>query len=156
MLRPPRGDDDERVRDLRTRARILLDILQEGNDRIVIPSIVVAEYLAGVPNDQRRKSLSEIQDRFYCPPFDAVSALLAADLFVRRSELPEEERGKDRIVIKADIQIVASAKTHGTSILYSNDRGLRSLAETVGIKASDLPMHHPNMFVDRDIREGTL
>lgn len=95
MLRPSREDDDEQVKDLRIRARILLDMLEEGKERIVIPSIVVAEYLAGVPREQRRASLSEIQDRFYCPPFDAASAILAADLFVGRSELPAESRDKD-------------------------------------------------------------
>lgn len=57
------------------------------------------------------------------------------------------------MVIKADIQIVASAKMHGTSVLYSHDQGLRSLAESVGIKAYDLPRRHPNMFVDRELRE---
>jgi predicted nucleic acid-binding protein len=154
MLRPARDDDDERVKDLRVRARILLDTLDERDDRIVIPSIVVAEYLAGVPLEQRRQSLAEIQDRFYCPPFDAVSAILAADLFVRRTELPEVERTKERVVIKADIQIVATAKTHGTSVLYSHDHRLRALAESVGIKAFDLPLRHPNMFVDRELREG--
>jgi predicted nucleic acid-binding protein len=140
------------VAEMRQRAGWLLAQLQENEVELYIPSVVVAELLAGVHPSRHVKLSSEFSKRFFCPPFDGKASPLAARLwqFERgladcSTGLPEAERSLRRI-LKADILIVASSKEHGVTDFYSHDANCRRLAKEAGMDSHDLPITSGRLF----------
>lgn len=149
----PRGGNPRQrnLTEMQQRAVILLDILEEDKEKIVIPSVMVAELLVKVPLVNHFNYLGELQRRFFVPLFDLPAAALAATLWLKHKDLPKDEQ-TGRTILKSDVMIVASAKSAGASKFYSNDKKCRKLASLVGMEALDLPMSHPNMFRDAEIK----
>ncbi len=76
------GDKSSKeLQDLETRAQILFEILDEEKDEIVVPTVAVAELLAGVSPEDHARFLSEIHEQFFCPTFDLPAAAIAAQLW---------------------------------------------------------------------------
>jgi predicted nucleic acid-binding protein len=146
-----RGNPEQKdLSDLQRRARILLDILEKEKQTIVLPTVAVAEVLIGVDEKFHDQFIAEIQQRFHCPPFDLRATALAAKLWIRnRGSAPDQQI--KRTVLKADVQIVATAKVSGATKFYTHEPKLRKLAEIAGLQALDLPTHHPSdMFFDQE------
>lgn len=140
-----------RLGELEQRARILLTQLDDEKASVVVPTVVVAEFLAPVLPEHHGKLILEFQRRFLCPPFDLQAASLAAALWRAHRELPKNEQ-LQRKTLKADVLIVATATVAGATIFFSNDAKCRKLARIAKMEARDLPRHSENLFIDREVR----
>jgi hypothetical protein len=110
--------------------------------------------------------LSEIALRanFYIQPFDQLAAieLAAMDILARkqgnkRFPLPETVPWQK---VKFDRQIIAIAKLHKAHTIYSDDDGVRTFAEDVGIKGIaswelDIPKSSGSLFEGTDTPANT-
>jgi hypothetical protein len=140
--------------DLQTRSLILIDMLEEADETVVVPTVTVGELLLGVTPARHDDFLAEVQERFYCPPFDLRATAMAAKLWQTHRELPKSQQ-LERKLLRADVMIVATAKVAGAARFYSHEVKVRRLAEQAGLEAADLPMRHPDMNVDTEIRAQT-
>jgi hypothetical protein len=130
------------------RAGILFQNLKDQKEQIIVPTIVVAELLCPIDPKDHGDFVSEIQKRFFCPPFDLAACALSAKLWQFHKELADKEKHTSRPALKADVMIIATAKTAGASTFYSHEARCRKLAEHAGMKASDLPTHRENFLDD--------
>lgn len=117
-------------------ARQLFEDLDQSNAQVMIPSVVVAEFLAGIPKLQHGNLLNALNRRFQIPPFDTRTAALAAELWLEAAErnphlkdqvkeaFPRTEKAK----IKADMMILATALARDADILYTHDGPLAKVA----------------------------
>lgn len=139
-------------KELRRRAKILLESLDEEKQEIIVPTIVVAELLTPVPHEKHIDFISELRRRFICPPFDLQCAALAAEFWQKHRRLAKGQQLK-RSTLKADVLIVATASVAGARTFYSSDPRCRSLGVLAGMDSRDLPTHHENLFKDKDLRD---
>jgi hypothetical protein len=126
---------------IRAKARIekLVDDLHASNERVVIPTPALCEFLV-LAADDGQQYLSELanQPGFYIRPFDQMAAveLAAMELLARGlggKRLPTNPATPWQKV-KFDRQIVAISKVHQAHTIYSDDGDVKAIAETVGIK----------------------
>ena len=94
------------------RARILLHELDDIKAKIVIPSVAVAELLCPIAPLEHNNFLAIISHQFDCPSFDLRATSLAAKLWRHNRSLSKDEQIA-RTILKADMQIIATAKTRG-------------------------------------------
>jgi predicted nucleic acid-binding protein len=128
------------------RAKTLIEDLDRNDAEILVPAVVVAEFLAGAPKEQHTELLNVLHRRFQLPPFDvraaAVSAGLWRDFAERNPTLREQIRtefpGTQNVKIKADVQILATALARGAETLYTQDGPLTTLATGL-IQVRELP-----------------
>jgi len=114
------------------RARKLIDDLTAERARIVVPAIALGEFLVKIPDEDRPRVHGIIAESFHIAPFDFAAAQLAAKLKARFLSDSELRQIGSRQVIKADIQIVASAYTSQCAGIYSGD------GDIIRIVAQDL------------------
>jgi predicted nucleic acid-binding protein len=139
----------QNVAEMCERAAILFQNLK--NQRIIVPTIVVAELLCGIAPKDHGSFVAEIQQRFFCPPFDLGACALSAKLWQFHKGLPDEEKITSRPLLKADIMIVATAKTAGARRFYSHEPTCRKLAQEAQMEALPLPTHRENVLDDPDL-----
>jgi len=133
-----------------SRATTLLEELDENDVDILVPAVVVSEFLAGVPKERHTELLNVLNGRFQLPPFDVRAAAVAAAIWrdsaardpnLRervREAFPETKSAK----IKADVQILATALARNADVLYTHDGPLRTIADGL-IEVRELPQPRP-------------
>ncbi len=132
------------------RARDLFVELDEADAQVIVPAVVVAEFLAGVPKARHQDLLDVLNRRFQIPPFDTRTAALAAEIWrdaaERNPHLKDQVReqfpGTEKAKIKADMMILATAWVGEEGVLDSHDRQGRQVAEE-RIEVRDLPPPRP-------------
>ncbi len=102
----------ERKIDLASRYLMSLD----AKEIVMVPSVVLSEYLVGVEKSSRKEHSSLIARRFFVPAFDAEVASLAADIVGSRAAFSGERR-----TLKADAQIIATAITYGADKIVTGN-----------------------------------
>ncbi len=130
----PHGEVDQ----MRERVQRLLADLAQAQHQVIIPAPALAEFLVKVqPAEQGR--LLAILNRsaaIRVEPFDAPAASECARVIAGR--LSRGPLGVDhpggRTAIKFDIQIVAIATVLGVEVIYSSDKGVKTLAAEQGIR----------------------
>ncbi|MBK8022058.1 MAG: PIN domain-containing protein [Chloroflexi bacterium] len=129
--RASRGQDE-----LIPRARdFLIGLTADENTHVIIPSIVVGELLAFVPEAEQSNVLARLQQDWLIVDFDARAALVFGQMrsnrFVQEQFKTLRLDGPDlnRRALIADCLIVATAIAHEAEVLYSDDRALLRLAE---------------------------
>ncbi len=131
----------------RSRARWLFEQLDNEGAQVLIPSVVLAEYLTLVDPKKHRDVIAELSTRFIIPPFDVQCASLAAEPFVEGKQSRQMDEPGARKCLRADCLIVATAAVHGARILYSGDGKCRNLAAAApNLQAQDLPTIPPSLF----------
>lgn len=134
----PRSQVD-RVKD---RIDYLMDTLKEQNERIILPTPAFAEFLI-LAGSEAPQYVAVIRDNaiFRIEPFDERAAIELADM-----EIVQREKGNKRgsaadsewQKVKFDRQIVAIAKTHGASRIYSDDPHIANHGADCNIDVVDL------------------
>ncbi len=132
------------------RAQCLFEDLDATDADILVPAIVVAEFLAGVRKPQHVGLLDVLNRRFQVVPFDARTAAIAAELWREaaernphlRDQIREAFPGTERAKIKADLMILASALARGADVLYTHDGPLKIAADG-RIAVRELPAPRP-------------
>jgi predicted nucleic acid-binding protein len=139
---PADAECSERDRELIRRARILSHSLDVEGATVVVPAVVLSEYLAGVLPEHHEAVVRTFQGRFEVPPFDLKAAALSAKLWQIHRGLPRADQ-IERVVLKVDVMVIATAKAFGASTFYTNDAKGRKLAEQAGLIALPLPESRP-------------
>lgn len=128
------------------RAAYFVDKCQEDGVKILLPSIVFGEVMAGTPTEMAGALARTMQKRFMIAPFDAH----AAEEFGRmwhhwKDNHPDSkirEEGFSRRKLKVDHMILATAIARGAWCIYSHDGDMRRLADG-RIEVSELPEMPP-------------
>jgi hypothetical protein len=134
----------------------LIEDLHSANERIVIPTPALAEFLVLAGGDAQQY-LSELANQpiFRVQPFDVLAAIELAAM-----ENQARGKGSKRIPVasttpwqkvKYDRQIVAISKVHQVHTIYSDDAHVKAIAEDLGIKVISccelpLPSKDPDLF----------
>ncbi|MEM9214632.1 MAG: PIN domain-containing protein [Cyanobacteria bacterium P01_F01_bin.150] len=108
------------------KARHLIQMCDENNIRVIVPSIVVAELLCNLPKKIHNDFRQLMQNRFIVSPFDTQAALHFANMWQSRST---NRGGISRSEMKADFMIIAIALAHKAECIYSEDDGLTKFAK---------------------------
>jgi predicted nucleic acid-binding protein len=111
-----------------------------AEETIMVPAVAAAEYLAGFRDEaQRSMEWEAISRRFFIPAFDSSAVALAATLSQTSAAVALLAEGQRRC-IRADIQIIATAITHGAErIVTANVSEFRKLAGD-RIEVVDVPV----------------
>ncbi len=134
------------------RAEWLFDMLDEIEAQIIVPTVVLSEYLVPIDPSKRQASIAEASQRFLIAPFDVRATALAAELFLKGKAM----RGigatpgvpgipGERNLLKNDTIVIATACTAGASVLYTHDGQCRELARHC-MAAEDFPTGPNNLF----------
>lgn len=126
-------------------ARYLFTELEYAKAQIIIPSIVVAEYLAPISPRDRGTVVAAMSERFRIEPFDVKDAVTAAELWDLGKAGRQMQHSNARTTLRADTLIVATAKNHGATEFYTEDDDCYAMAEKI-MKAKRLPTIAPNLF----------
>lgn len=118
------------------RAQGLFEDLDAADADILVPAVVVAEFLAGVPKPQHVGLIEVLNRRFQIAPFDVRTAAIAAELWREaaernphlRQQIQEIFPGTERTKVKADLMILATALARGADVLYTHDGPLKTAA----------------------------
>ena len=141
------------VGEMRRRAVILLDELHEAKEEVIIRAVAVAELLLGIEPKNHGLFVAKLQENFRLPPFDLAACSLASRLWQTARELPKDQQ-QERVCLKADVMIVATAKVAGTTTFYSHEPKVRKIAEMAGMTPKDLPTQASDLFADHAARKA--
>ena len=135
ILRPgtlvPNGSDGSPV-SRQDRIDYLVQRLSKAKSKIIIPTPVLSEALVKAGPAASQKVIEELQKYavFSIEPFDTRAALEVAAMS-REALASGNKKGKSTAPwqkVKFDRQIVAIAKVHGVSEIYSDDSDIAALS----------------------------
>lgn len=148
---PPRADDGEEITEPVARVEQLITDLQKSRERVLLPTPVLAEVLVRASSTESALIVERIAKYsiFEIVAFDQRAAIEHASLI--RSEPPHRSpRSTSRrdpaetwAKMKFDRQIVAIARVHNASRVYSDDGGLQKLCRRIKLPVfglTDLPL----------------
>lgn len=120
------------------RARRLFSELSSKNATILLPALVVAEFVSGLSNQKYQQVIEVLAERsFRIIPFDYDAI---GHFHQINATLPlVGATAKERRPMKLDRLIVASAVSARADIFYSNDEDCLKMAQTF-MTAEDLPL----------------
>jgi predicted nucleic acid-binding protein len=130
--------------DMIRRATYLFRLLTQSKTTIIISSIVVGEFLVGIPLNMHRTVVNLIGQGFVTAPFDLQAAAEFARLWDDRQKRNiirdlQEIQKATREELKVDCLIVATAIAQKASCIYSCDGKLKAFAAE-SIPVIELPM----------------
>lgn len=141
------AQDPNRIR----RLDYLLLLAKTNHQRIILPTPVIAEFLA-IATEARRDFLDALKrsPAVSTEPFDERSAVEASLIYAAAlaSRDPRYGTEEPKQKIKVDTQIVAIAKVHDAGLIVTGDAVIHKIARTTFISAStieDLPLPPENL-----------
>jgi predicted nucleic acid-binding protein len=135
------------------RGNVLLRDLEEQEAELIVPSIVIGEYLCGINPKLHSRVIAEFNDRFYAiPSFDLAASAKAAELWIAHRKLPKEDQ-LIRNHLKVDVMIIACAKVARATRYYSHEPKCRTIAKLAGMTPRDLPTHSENLLTNAEIMQ---
>jgi hypothetical protein len=164
LLRPgipvpasPNGVPIDRAKE---RIEYLVQQLEKAAAKIVIPTPALSEALvrAGVIGSQEILEKLQKYAVFRVEPFDQRAAMEVAAM-TRDAIAKGNKRGQSNATwakVKFDRQIVAIAKVHGATKIYSDDGDIRTLGQKSKIEVvsiADLPLPPQKQQMDLDLKE---
>ncbi len=128
--------------DMIPRTKSFIRQLQEDKIRVLIPSIVVAEFLMPIPADMHPAVINLFDRGFVVAPFDTAAASQFAKIWLSRKGQESVnsliESGKTRTELKMDSLIVATAISQGAECIYSHDEGVKAFGQDY-IEVKEIP-----------------
>ncbi len=130
------------------RDRVRAFLRSHSKLRVMIPALVLTEYMFPFDGEAKRKEFAELARRFvFIPSFDELTSEIAAELgrrFAAERSLAQvaKQINADRLCVKIDLLIVATAVQHQGQHFITNDGGAYHIAKFAGLNAyrfSDLP-----------------
>jgi len=123
----------------------------DDNDPVLIPSIVMAEFLIPIPPEQHAMVINLFNKNFIIAPFDALAASKFS-LIWQTNKPPEAAKQliKDfttRAELRADSMIVATAVAQKADCIYSHDKGIKAFAKGfIDVKEVPFVPQQPSAF----------
>lgn len=127
------------------RAKYLLRRCYETDVKVVIPAVVLAEFLAGLKPEQYSAVTQAMQKRFIITPFDLKAAMHYAQLWQLKQAWREDMLHKKQVTgteLRTDCMIVSTAVANGASCIYTHDERLRQFAHNI-IETRGMPKLPP-------------
>lgn len=150
--------------DMIDRASVFIQQCQDAGDTLIIPAIVLAELLAGIPADQHADFFQTIHRRFIVAPFDGPAATLYGKLWWEHKQnlpSPNGDESPNRQIAKADRMIAATAIAARCDALVTDDRQLtRFSSSNIAVKTvrdTPIPAGQDTLFpvpTDMDTRSS--
>lgn len=138
----------------RERAEAIVAQLEKSRRKIILPAPACAELLTAIgPDAQQYLNIVARSRVFEVGVFDARGAAELA--FLNRGkfrELDERDKAEPYQKRKVDRQIIAICKVYGVTEIYTDDKGLSSLARICGIT----PVSLSEIPVPDSVRQGQL
>lgn len=122
--------------------------ISSAGERVMVPAVGLSEYRFGFEDADRLNEVQSVLRRnYFVAPFDQSTAEIAAQLerrFTSGRSLGDVARqfGSDRVRLKADLLVVATAVQHRPKYFVSNDDLALALAQFAGLtthRLRDLP-----------------
>jgi predicted nucleic acid-binding protein len=115
--------------DMIKKAEIIIQQLDKDKTKIIVPSIVLGEFLLGLPVEQHMSTVNFFKKRFIIAPYDAQAASTFANLWKEYDpDLKSKTDKPGRTFLKADAMIVAIAIAREADCIYSEDPWLKNFA----------------------------
>jgi predicted nucleic acid-binding protein len=119
--------------DLIQRAKYLFSELTQAKTKALVPSVVIGEFLLGIPVTTHPTVLNIMRQTFITAPYDLQAAARFAALWHEREasnliKTLRDERQATRAELRADCMIVATALAQQAACIYSHDRTLATFA----------------------------
>jgi len=115
------------------RAKALIKHLDEDHTRILIPSVVIAEFLLPISPEEHALVLNLFNRSFIVASFDTAAASILAKIWRSKKQQAVIDtlvkNGKTRAELRTDSMIVATAVCQKADCIYSQDDALRAFAE---------------------------
>ena len=112
------------------------DYLSHKKYEIIIPSIVIGELLVAIPEDKQKQELSKLSQLYRIVPYDIMCGAKFAELTrnklikTRRKDiLQSNDPYVTKHLVKADVMIMATAIRYGATVIFSDDRDMKKLAQ---------------------------
>lgn len=132
------GQPVERAKE---RIEYLIDTLTEQNEKIIVPTPALSEFLVGAKErGADYLTLVERQSTFSIEPFGKRAAIELATVTRLDRDAGDKSGGVDGPwqKVKFDRQNVAIAKVAGARTFYTDDPGIRTFAQRAGLKVVGL------------------
>lgn len=132
--------------DMVARCVAFLQDCKSRREVVMLPSVVLAEYLCGLPREVQIIHRDSLQRNYFIAPFDARCADIAAELYDKDNLDALRVLGTGKQCLKADLQIIATAIAHGATAIYTDNR---SDFQTLGrgrILIEDIPELPPRQL----------
>ncbi len=124
-----RGHVQEGREDMVSRARDLIADHKERRIPVMVPSIVLAEYLSDFDSASQEKQRIAVAQSYFVAPFDNEAAWIAGELYDKEKVRVIREGGTPKQCIHADLKIIATAIAHGATAIYTdNTKDFKNLA----------------------------
>src|SRR5579862_6460471 len=152
LLRPdipiPAGPGRTPIEKAKERIDHLVKELERDKTKIIFPTPALSEILVRAGAEASGKIIEHLQkfSVFRIEPFDTRSAIEVAAMTRELLDSRQRKRGTSNSTwtkIKFDRQIVAIAKVHNVTTIYSDDNDIRQIASRAKIKViglADLPL----------------
>ena len=143
------GAAKESQSDMVNRTKRYIQHLAEKNEKIMIPTPALTEYLVGFPPEEQINQRQVIERNFIVPSFDIAAVGVAAEL-LGNIEVIQEMRKKgeyDKIRVSIDAQIIAIAIVNQAEKIISHDPNLMKLANK-RIVVEDVPVIHTQLHIE--------
>lgn len=115
------------------RAKALFAKLDKDKMKVVVPSIVIGEFLLGLPIEEQPAYQKLVSRRFVVVPYDLRAAIQFARIWHSKKTQGEieatKQNGLTRTELRADTMIVATAIASGASVIYGFDKGVKRLSD---------------------------
>jgi predicted nucleic acid-binding protein len=116
--------------------------LDDNQIKVIIPSVVLSEFLMPIPAKEMGSYLHKIEEKFMVIPYDAMAAIEFAKIWQSKQEDDTIQAlrhdGLSKHHLKVDGMIVATALTRKASCIYSHDSGLKKFASGY-IEVKEIP-----------------
>ncbi|MBI2869521.1 MAG: type II toxin-antitoxin system VapC family toxin [Chloroflexi bacterium] len=136
------------------RAKALINDLVKSKTEVIIPSLVIAEFLMRIHPKEHTTTINLFELRFALQPFDTAAASKFAEIWqTRKSEGIIKaliESGKTKTEMRVDNLIVAIAVAQKAECIYSHDDDLKAFARGF-IEVRDIPPVPSTPFVPKQI-----
>jgi predicted nucleic acid-binding protein len=128
--------------DMIYRSKFLIERLDKTNKRLLIPSVVVGEFLIRIPPKLHQTTTNLMQRNFILAEYDVRAASFYAKIWQSKRDRMMldglKSNGKTRQELKADRMIVATALANNAECIYSHDNGVVAFAQDY-IDVRDVP-----------------
>lgn len=132
------------------KARFLIEKCEREGIKIMVPSVVIAEFLCREEIQSYNKLVELMNRSFIIPPFDTQAAVHFATLRRNRKQLGVDEDKVERKEMIADLMIIAIALARKADCIYSGDKNLAKFAKGyIDVKA--LPIIEPPAIEDTTV-----
>jgi predicted nucleic acid-binding protein len=111
-----------------SRSRALIANLRKEKVRVIIPSIVLGEFLIGLPLDEHPRYEQLVRSKFPIIPYDFAASMIFARIWRTKTDeqtiarIKAEENPPTRAQLRADLMIIATAISAGCSCIYGHER----------------------------------